>query len=1202
MSCGSCADERDDLGLAGPPAAAVRLDRRRARLPRDPGAGRRGHRHRRRRPRLPLRDRRTGQPARRGRRGAPPRLLAVDLRRRRRARHQARHLRRPALRFHDAGRHRGLGADPPLLVRLHAVRRGLPPLLQLSQLLRLLDAAAGSGRQLRPADRRLGLRRLRLLRADQLLVPASDGTQGGNEGLRDQRRRRHRPRPRRLPDLPRAGDLRLQRRLRPGTAHLRPRRVDGDRDLPAAARRRLRQVGADPLPHLAAGRDGGPDPGLLADPRGDDGDRRRLPDRPHPRPLLPRPDRRRHCRLRRPGDAADRRHDRDRADRPQARNRLLDDEPDRLHDHGGLDRRLRAGPFPPDDPRLLQGAALHDRRLDHLGDGQSPGHRPDERLLAGDALHLADAGDRRPGAGRLPAHLGLLLQGLDPRLRRGARRDLHLDGDRRLRRRLPHRALHLPPRLPRAPGRALRGGAAPDRYRRALPRPADQPGQRRGRGHRDRLPRRHSSCRRGVVADGGGDGGARRRRALRRPDPGSRRRQRALRLPRASLRRLAAERAPPDRRRRVARPGDRRRDLAGRDRLRLVPLGGAAGAAGALPPAAPPGLPALPQQVVLRRGDRLPRRAAGARHRPLRRQRLRALRRRRPRHRHQGDRERRRRHRPRRAERLRPQLRAASARRLRRARPLFPAEQLMINSLLWTPLAFGLLGLFLPKRYTGWWAALGAAVTLGLAVALLAGFDSGAAGLQDTVDVNWIPGLGVDYSLGIDGLNGFLVVLTALLWLGGTAFAAFREQERPHLFFLMMLLGETATLGAFVAQDLLLFVLFFALMLAPFYFLFGVGGTDREDGPTAAAATLKMLVYTLIGSLLMLVGAIATAIIASDGGHITFSIAELAKHPVGAGSQRWIFWFFAAAFLVKMPAFLLHGWMPDAYRAAPLPVLAVFSGVLAKVGAYGFLRVVLPLFPAATVQFQEVVLVIALASILYGSVMAFTQTNVRLVGGYSSVAQLGFITAGIFALRADGADGAVLQMVNHGLVVAPLFIIVAILAERSGTEDLREMGGMAMRAPVLAALFLIVTLATLAMPGSANFIGEFYILNGLFQAKIVFAFVAISGVAMSAYYALRLYQRTMHNRRPEGIESREISLREGAVLVPLVLCILGLALYPQLILKRTDSSVHRSVIAVSCRLTAPASSISEFEAAAKTGRPACPTASLAKRIVEPEGW
>jgi NADH-quinone oxidoreductase subunit M len=486
----------------------------------------------------------------------------------------------------------------------------------------------------------------------------------------------------------------------------------------------------------------------------------------------------------------------------------------------------------------------------------------------------------------------------------------------------------------------------------------------------------------------------------------------------------------------------------------------------------------------------------------------------------------------------------------------------MINSLLWTPLIFGIAGLALPKRMVGWWATAGAAVTLAIAIALLAGFDSGTPGLQDSYDASWIPGLGVRYSLGIDGLNVFLVLLTAVVWLGGTAFAALREQERPHLFFLMMLLGETATLGAFVAQDLLLFVLFFDLMLVPFYFLFGAWGSDREGGPTASAATLKMLVYTLIGSLLMLVAAIATAIIAADGGHLSFSIAELAQEPIGEGSQRWIFWFFAAAFLVKMPAFLLHGWMPDAYRAAPLPVLAVFSGVLAKVGAYGFLRVVLPLFPDATIEFQEVVLVIALASILYGSVMAFTQTNVRLIGGYSSVAQLGFITAGIFALRADGADGAVLQMVNHGLVVAPLFIIVAILVERTGTEDLREMGGMAMRAPVLAALFLIVTLATLAMPGSANFVGEFYILNGLFQEKIVFAFVAISGVAMSAYYALRLYQRTMHNRKRDSLVSREIGWRDGAVLVPLALCILGLALYPQLILKRTDRSVSETVAAV----------------------------------------
>ena len=229
-----------------------------------------------------------------------------------------------------------------------------------------------------------------------------------------------------------------------------------------------------------------------------------------------------------------------------------------------------------------------------------------------------------------------------------------------------------------------------------------------------------------------------------------------------------------------------------------------------------------------------------------------------------------------------------------------------------------------------------------------------------------------------------------------------------------------------------------------------------------------------------------------------------------------------------MPAVLVHGWLPDAYRAAPLPVLALLAGVLSKVGAYGFLRVALPLYPQATVHYQELILLIGVASILYGSVMAFTQTNVRLIAGYSSIAQLGFITIGIFSLRPDGADGSVLQMVNHGLVVAPIFLIIALLWERSGTEDLTRLGGLAMRAPVLAALFLIVTLATLAMPGSANFIGEFYILIGVFQAKIVYAFVAVVGVVFAAFYAIRLFQRTMHNRLARGRRvARDLAARRG---------------------------------------------------------------------------
>jgi NADH-quinone oxidoreductase subunit M len=483
----------------------------------------------------------------------------------------------------------------------------------------------------------------------------------------------------------------------------------------------------------------------------------------------------------------------------------------------------------------------------------------------------------------------------------------------------------------------------------------------------------------------------------------------------------------------------------------------------------------------------------------------------------------------------------------------------MIQVLLWLPLAAGLVCFAVPRRAVPAVALLGTLGTLGLAIALVADFNTGVAGLQQAVNESWIPDLGVRYELGVDGISLFLILLTALLWAGATAFSMFRMPERNRIYFFMLGLAETAALGAFLAQDLLLFVLFFDLMLVPFWFLIGAFGGEHR-----IAATTKMIVYTLVGSLLMLVAAIATAVLTSgDIGNISFSLAQLRANPLSSGSQYWIFWFFAAAFLIKMPAVLVHGWMPDAYREAPLPVLALLSGVLSKVGAYGFLRVVLPLYPTATTHFQEVILVIGVAGILYGSIIAFTQTNVRLIAGYSSVAQLGFITIGIFSLRPDGADGAVLQMVNHGLVVAGIFFVVALLWERSGTEDLGRLGGLATRAPVLAALFLIISLANLAMPGSANFMGEFYILIGVFQSKIVFAFVASIGIALAAYYAIRLFQRTMHYRRTENADSREIGIRDAVVVAPLVACIVALALYPGLILGHSDASV-KATIASTC--------------------------------------
>jgi NADH-quinone oxidoreductase subunit M len=534
-----------------------------------------------------------------------------------------------------------------------------------------------------------------------------------------------------------------------------------------------------------------------------------------------------------------------------------------------------------------------------------------------------------------------------------------------------------------------------------------------------------------------------------------------------------------------------------------------------------------------------------------------------------------------------------------------------LSILIWLPLACGVLGAILtagrgwaatssaggeghtasPEQSTGripgLLALIGSIAALGLAIGYIADYHSGA-GLQHVTDIVWIAALGIHYKLGVSGLNVFLVGLTTLLFAAATLSLNVRKgalkPERPALFFFLFTLAESAVLGAFLAQDLALFVAFFDLMLIPFYFLVGIdwqpsapaqgragdgGGGDSGAGvghtgerPDRVKATLKLVIYTLVGSLLMLAAAIATGALASEqhGTPITFVLSSLHSLPLSAGSQEWIFLFFAAAFLVKMPAFPLHGWMPDGYRAMPIEVLMVFSGVLSKVGAYGFLAIALPLYPHAAVHFQTLMLLIALASILYGSVMAFTQTDVRLIAGFSSVAQLGFITLGIFALNPQGAQGALLQMVNHGLVVAPLFFIIALLAARAGgSEDVRDLGGLAFRAPVLATLFLIVALATLAMPGSANFVGEFLILLGVFKAKLAIAIIAFSGVVMASVYALRLFIRAMHNRVRDGVDSREIALLDSAVLVPLVAVILFFAVYPQLALQRSEGSVKAAV-------------------------------------------
>jgi NADH-quinone oxidoreductase subunit M len=488
-----------------------------------------------------------------------------------------------------------------------------------------------------------------------------------------------------------------------------------------------------------------------------------------------------------------------------------------------------------------------------------------------------------------------------------------------------------------------------------------------------------------------------------------------------------------------------------------------------------------------------------------------------------------------------------------------------LSIVVFMPLAAGLIGLFTPPRVSRWLALLATFGVLGYALAMV--IDSGfGSGLHYVTNDAWIDELGIRYTLGVDGLNLFLIALTAVLWVPATLLcfrrAAKDEIDRSRVFFLHLMLAETAVLGAFCAQDLALFVIFFDLMLVPFYFLIGMWG----EGPNRVKATTKFVIYTLVGSLLMLAGAIALGVLATpEGGHISFNLQTLAHAHLPAGTQYWIFVLFAIAFLVKAPAFPLHGWMPDTYRATPLPVLALLGAVVSKVGVYGFLRIVLPILPDAAHHFQEIMIAIAVVSILYGSILAFSQSEARLVVGYSSIAQLGFITLGIFSLDPKGAQGAVMQMVTHGLVAATLFMIIGVLAARTkdGTENLERMGGVAFKAPVLASVLMIVTFATLAMPGSPNFIGEILVLFGTFEDKLVWGLLASVGVAFAAVYMIRFIQKAMHNRVSENVtfDKGDLCKLDFWTIVPLTAIVVGLGIYPQLLLHRTEKATTKQIAA-----------------------------------------
>jgi len=464
-------------------------------------------------------------------------------------------------------------------------------------------------------------------------------------------------------------------------------------------------------------------------------------------------------------------------------------------------------------------------------------------------------------------------------------------------------------------------------------------------------------------------------------------------------------------------------------------------------------------------------------------------------------------------------------------------------------------------------AGLGTAVLVGL---LIWHFDRGASGLQFIDHVSWAQQAGLSWDVGVDGISIWLVALTAGIFLLAIVAACWRLPERPRGFLALLLLAETGLLGLFAAGDLVLFYVFWEAMLVPFYFLMGMWG-----GEGRSRATARFVIYTMVGSLLMLVSILATAFVARDiTGQLTFSIRDLAGVSFTDTQSTWIFLGFALAFAIKLPLWPFHGWLPGAYRTAPILVTGLLAAVMSKAGVYGFLRIGLPLFPEGASRFALPIALLAVIGIAYGSLLAWRAPTMRLLVAYSSLAHLGFIILGIVAFDVQASQGAVLQMVNHGIVVAAAFGIVGVINRTAPDDEIDRIGGLADGAPRLAGVFLIVTMASLAIPGSNSFAGEFLILTGVFRQHAWLAVLACLGIVYAAVYMLRLYQSAMNGPRRGGMASKaELRGRDLALILPLIAAMLFIALWPKAIVGATTASIERAVAPAQVAASRPADQI-----------------------------
>jgi NADH-quinone oxidoreductase subunit M len=448
------------------------------------------------------------------------------------------------------------------------------------------------------------------------------------------------------------------------------------------------------------------------------------------------------------------------------------------------------------------------------------------------------------------------------------------------------------------------------------------------------------------------------------------------------------------------------------------------------------------------------------------------------------------------------------------------------------PIAAALIVWLLPltDRGAGSLALLAALAEVGVWINALTRFDFDG-GLQFDQQRTWFGDLGVSYHVGLQDFSLWLVGMAVVVIAAAIAYAFWTGRERPRAYFGLMLFLTGAVVGVFAAQDLLLFYVFFEAMLIPLYVLVGVWG-----GAGRLSATLKFVIYTMAGSLLMLVSIIALGL--TEG---TFDLSE-----DFTSTNSWIFLGFIAAFAVKAPLFPLHGWLPDAYRESSAEVAAVLSGVVSKAAGFGFLFIAIPHFPEPAQDLQPLLLALAAAGLVYGSLVAFRAPDVRGVIAYSSLAQMSLITIGLFALNDLGSEGAVLQMVNHGLISGALFLIAGVVERRAATGDFARLGGMARGRPALATVLMTTGVIALAVPGSAAFAGEFLILAGVFDEGWGWAVVGAVAIVLAAMYMLRLISAVLHGQIGPSVPDEALDLRpaELAVIVPLVGCLLALSVWP----------------------------------------------------------